>query len=173
MKSNHAPIEIKLSRVFNLLNPKEYLQMLILLGLIILVEILRMLKGTGSVGECVFIIIFVVFAALPAFLSSFPKKISFTPTQIDFYTYKRRKFRKSIILVRGYIPMKVTYSIFRITEIEYLQTPIEKFFNRGHIAVTGKIWIDSPEGEDAVRVRMPYRIYGIPDFENFRNTYSR
>ncbi len=155
--------EVKLSRTFNFISKKERLWLYIGAGVSLIALLAGLLFPKVGLGKAAVIILFsLLFLLVKVF--SFPGSMDVTPGTVKFC------HRGALVhlLLHGQIHLDRSYSneytVYNITEIEYLQSALEKRFHVGRVRFHGKANIK--KGEDAFSEDGVYTVYGVKDFEN-------
>ena len=97
----------------------------------------------------------------------YPKSFSVQRNSIVYRQWRAVSAGGLFWRVRG-VPVKVTYTIWLVKEIEFCQNPIEKLFGVGHIRVYGRTEVGAKRLADYVKIPEPHVLYGIPHFDAVR-----
>ena len=161
---DYARYEIKLNRWFNIQAKQNLILLAVLLVLEIAYTVFNNISNHGSwqasvlfCGGCSVIMI--------AALFSNPKRFELTPDTVRFQYHRvlLHLILSGRVQISSNNPTRYqsAYTIYNIRSIEYLQTPLEKWFSCGHIRICG----DVNTNEISPRHRT-FTIYGFKDFEN-------
>ena len=164
-------ITYKLNRFFNVIFNPTMNKWLILANIVMIIW--NILSNKGSIVVDIACILIVNGMMILDMLFHSPKKIISNGEVIEFagYIIKRKKFRFGI--KKGEIIWnKVSYSVLDIKEIQFHQNFIEKMFDIGHISFCGRaVWM-AISGDDGIKKKDRFEIYGIKRFSDFKARFS-
>ena len=164
---------IRLKRIFNCMNSKARKRILGGGFFLLAVGLLWALEDPSALwGMLIFIPL--------CFLANGIQHIIFSPKEL-IITNEALQFEDFVPISSGtyagstmnYKPTKVFYSIYKIQNLQFYQTPFEKQFNVGHISFSGKTVISASVEDDKIREKKTYYIYGIPNFSETEFLISR
>ena len=165
--------EIKLKRIFNVLNFKCYHMIYLSLAADLIYGIVMLVKREGS------FLLWLGVAAL-AMLSSYfidmvscPKRLKIYGDTVEFSMLKSISRKISFGHVRGWNPVRVHYRIEDISNVVFEQNFVERIFDAGHISFSGKVSIEAKRDEDRIKIHDKYYIYGISNFSKFKKEFKR
>ena len=155
--------EVKLSRVFNLITEQNRMWVLGAVGVSVIALLAGLLLPKVGLGKAALIILFsALFLLVKVF--SFPGSMDVTPATVKFC----HRGALLHLLLHGQIRLDRSYTdeytLYHITEIEYLQSVLEKRFHVGRVRLHGKANVK--KGEDSFSEEGVYTVYGVKDFEN-------
>ena len=155
--------EVKLNRLFGAYAKQNLINLAATLILSVVCIIIYLIFGISEIlGFLLFCGLDLVIIGIKLLCN--PKSFDVTRRTIKFdqrerYWYASRRYSRSTHQKETYV---VTYTMYNIKCIEYLQTPWEKAFSCGHIRILGDI--NNPEnGEKEQRT---FTIHGVKDFKN-------
>lgn len=165
--------EIKLKRIFNVLNFKCYHMIYLSLAAVLIYGIVMLEKGEGSV------LLWLGVAALAMLLGYFmdmvscPKRLKIYGDTVEFSMLKSISRKISFGHVHGWSPVRVYYRIEDISNVVFEQNFVERIFDAGHISFSGKVSIEAKRDEDRIKIHDKYYIYGISNFSKFKKEFER
>ncbi len=165
--------EIKLKRIFNVLNFKCYHMIYLSLAAVLIYGIVMLEKGEGSV------LLWLGVAALAMLLGYFmdivscPKRLKIYGDTVEFSMLKSISRKISFGHIRGWSPVRVNYRIEGISNVVFEQNFVERIFDAGHISFSGKVSIEAKRDEDRIKIHDKYYIYGISNFSKFKKEFER
>ena len=165
--------EIKLKRIFNVLNFKCYHMIYLSFAAGFIYGIVMLEKGEGSVLLWLGVAALGILSGYFMDMVSCPKSLKIYGDTVEFSMLKSISRKISFGHVHGWSPVRVHYRIEDISNVVFEQNFVERIFDAGHISFSGKVSIEAKRDGDRVRINKKYCIYGIDNFKEFSNELER
>jgi len=163
-------LDIKLCRVFNIFNKRNYKTLWISAPVFLIFIIWGWISGKTPPGISIPSVLLAYFISLLIMMIYSPKRLVLYDDCAKFCDFVNMPPKHGTH--RGYFPLKVQYYISDISETEFHQTPIEKLFNAGHVVISGKVTFEAKRDLDRIKVQDKYYIYGIRNFSEFKKEFE-
>ena len=169
---------VRLFRIFNVFS-KEGATYAVFLGLFIIISLTG---GTtaeiGSHSEKTAYILTSSFWLLAflffVFIIIFPGKLFISENTVCYKRSVRLRRIDASFIVKNRVSRRVSFTVSNIRDIEFLQNPIERFFNVGRLRFSGDT---EYEGNIPYSFEVPEREYhtvcGIPNFRQFQKDIDK
>lgn len=167
MYSEYTPKKIKTKRIFYVFDPGCHVDFLWALVPILFcsIGILRMELNTAEKLTAIPLTVLLILLSTAGLITfNKPKGFEILGDRIDYSTYLRLSIPSDYGRKVNFPRIKVHYTVTDAKIVSFGQSSLERIFDTGHIAFTGKITFTADKYLDDIPEINSFNVYGIRDF---------